>query len=336
MAIRNRVFRDYLDLYRGALRETRYAELRTLQPAPFASLGHGGAGTAYALWRLGETRRAKAWIAAALADRGAAAYDPEILADARRPSLMFGRPGGQWVAAMIAPAETGRYLRAIRTLPLDEHASGAAGHLLAACVLRRRASDVALARMIDRLGARLVTALRARVDAPWTARDAMGFAHGWVGICYAILAWAPPEPWIVDAVVALAARWAPDDTLGPFATSWCNGAAGALLLWTKAFSVTGVPAFVDVARRTARAALDGRGANQSLCCGHIGAAFALLALERVDPRRGWRAEARALAAEVIAAPRFAYPNGLFQGHPGLACLALDLVDEPRGFPAIEG
>ena len=74
-----------------------------------------------------------------------------------------------------------------------------------------------------------------------------------------------------------------------------------------------------------------------LCCGLIGVAFALLALDRIDPRGGWRQEARAIAARVIAEPRFEAPNGLFHGHPGLVCLALDLVgDEVRGFPAVEG
>ena len=73
-----------------------------------------------------------------------------------------------------------------------------------------------------------------------------------------------------------------------------------------------------------------------MCCGHTGLAFALLSLDRVEPRRGWGSHARALAAKEIGDARFVHSNGLFYGHPGLACLAQDLVETPRGFPTIEG
>jgi DUF1680 family protein len=107
-------------------------------------------------------------------------------------------------------------------------------------------------------------------------------------------------------------------------------------LWAKAFAVSGDARFIDVARRTAQHAMATSGKNRGLCCGDTGIAFALLALERIDPRRGWRAKARALADHEIAAGGFVHSNGLYYGHPGLACLAQDLLGEPRGFPAIEG
>jgi hypothetical protein len=333
VAIRNRVFQDYLASYRAAIGTTNYAELEELQPKPFASLGNGGAGTAYALWRLGDTRRAKRWVAAAVADRSALAYSAEILGDNRRPSLMFGRPGALWAQAMIAPATAPAYARALAKVELDEYASGAAGHLLAALLVKR---DPALDRVIAKLTARVVAAVRARAEQPWAGDDSSGFAHGAPGMCYAALAVAPKEPWLADAVARLAEVWVPAKLAPSFVASWCNGAAGSLMLWTKAFSVTGDARFMDVARRTAQNALDARHQNFGVCCGDAGVAFALLGLDRIDRRGGWRGHARDLAAWEIANGRYVHSNGLFYGHPGIACLAQDLLDDqPRGFPAIE-
>ncbi len=325
------MFQDYLGTYREAIASTSYAELPELQPAPFASLAEGGAGTAYALWRLGDTRRAKTWIAAAVADRKATAYDPVILSDDRRTSLIFARPGALWVQAMIVPATTTAYVRAASRPALLEQTSGAAGHLLAAMLLRTPP-----VRMIETLGERVLAAIRGRVATPWEPADANGFAHGWVGICYAALAVAPDQRWLVEAVAKLADLWAPPGVLPSFVASWCNGAAGTLLLWTKAFAISRDARFLDVARRTARVAIEASGQNRGLCCGDTGVAFALLGLDRIDRRGGWRAQAREIAAREIAAPRFVHSNGLYRGHPGLACLAAELLaDEPRGFPAID-
>ena len=333
MAIRNRVFEDYVALYREAIRTTRYAELPDLQPAPFAGLGRGAAGTAYVLWRLGDTRRAKTWIAAALADRRPAAYDEEISRDERRPSLVFGRPGGLWVRAMIAPAEAVSYARAIARVGLDEYASGAAGHLAAALLVR---PGTALVSTIAKLGARILAAVRARAETPWEAGDTTKFAHGWPGLCYAALAHAPGEDWLVEAVARLAVAWGPPEVPEAFQASWCNGSTGSLLLWTKGFAVSGDARFLDAARRTGGHALAASGRSHGLCCGDTGIAFGLLALDRIDPRGGWRGHARVLAAREIAGARFVHSNGLYYGHPGLVCLAQDLLGEPRGFPAVEG
>lgn len=327
-----RILRDYVATYRTAITSTTYDELAEMQRAPYADLAHGGAGTAYALWRLGETRRARTWARAALGDRRHTAYDHDIVDDARRPALLFGRPGIHWVRALVEPGHGDTYARALRGIELDEFVCGAAGHVAALHHLEARP---ALARARARLGARLLARVRTRVATPWHAGDATLFAHGWPGILYAALAVAPTDAWLLDAVVRLAGAWTGIAPEG-FAASWCNGAAGSLLLWTRAFTLTGAGSLIDVARRTAELALATRSGNHGLCCGDVGIAFALLALDRVAPGR-WRAAAEALASEAIAAPAFVYPNGLFHGHPGLVCLALDLLGEaPRGFPTLEG
>ena len=332
VAIRNAVFHDYLALYRDAIRSTRYQELEDLQGPPYGDLAYGGAGTAYALWRLGETRHAKTWINAVVADRRAVAIDVESRRDARRSGLMFGRPGARWVQAMITPALASAYARALRTVELDEYGCGAAGHFTVAKLVPR---DPMLARVIDRLGTRIVERVRERSASPWQAEDATGFAHGWPGEVFAALGHAPEEPWLLAAAARLAAAWT--GVARPnFVASWCNGAAGSLLLWVRTFTLGQQGLVMDVARRTAEMALANRAGQLNLCCGDIGVAFALLALDRIDPRGGWRKQARTIAARVIAAPRFHAPNGLFHGHPGLVCLALDLVgDQARGFPAVE-
>ncbi len=334
------MFHDYLALYREAALGTRYAELPALQPAPFASLAHGGAGTAYALWRLGETRRARAWITAAFEDRKATALDPEAKREGHNRSLMFGKPGIRWVRAMITPTFAADYAKAITVAELDEHTFGRAGHLTAAVALLRRSPDAKLARVADALGERLVEVVRIRAEASWQAADATGFAHGWPGICFAVLAWLEPRKerpaWLVGALARLAEAWQPGGVAERFEASWCNGAAGSLLLWTKAFAYSGEVRFLEIARLAARTAIEKSGKTLGVCCGDTGVAFALLALDRIDARGGWRTAARTLAAREIGNAVYVYPNGLYHGHPGLACLALDLVDEPRGFPAIEG
>src|SRR4051794_12961240 len=91
-------FRDYVDAYIGAIHDTHYREVSKLQPGPFATLAHGGAGTAYALWRMGDRRRASTWVAASLADRRAFSFSQHTI-DMPAPitSVMFGRAGARWV-----------------------------------------------------------------------------------------------------------------------------------------------------------------------------------------------------------------------------------------------
>jgi len=73
----------------------------------------------------------------------------------------------------------------------------------------------------------------------------------------------------------------------------------------------------------------------SLCCGDVGVAFAVLAVDRIDSDPRWRRDARGLTARTIAHGAMPGRFGLFQGDAGLVCLALDCLDEARGFPGIE-
>jgi len=339
----NRQLRDYVKTYRRSVARLRHADVPTLQLPPFATLAEGGAGTAYALWRLGERRRATAWSRAALSDRRRDAYDASVPPSFRRTSIMVGRVGVRWIEALLAGrdridafarsvmAETGRL----------EFACGAAGHLVGLSRLRRHTPSRTLEDATVALERRLGRAVMRRA---WRAQDATGFAHGWPGVLYALLDShaardAPVPSWLNDALHRLAPLWKASLVSDAFAASWCRGAAGATLLWTKAFEGTGDAMFREVARRAGATALANSGGSLSLCCGDAGVAYAALALARIDSTRDWRRLGKALAARTVrrtATVAMHRPCGLFQGHAGLLCLVLDCLDEPRGFPLVEG
>lgn len=331
-----------------------YRELTRRQPPPFASVGFGAGGIAYALWHVGRRRRsaeldlhARRWIAAATrAARGRASFwnehfPPVPIAD----SLSDGPAGLPLVAALIAPAGSGararhveRFLAHCRPRRLPEVVHGTAGILAGALVLSRHVDDARLGPAIAGLAAPLLSSLE--TPGCGLPPEATAFAHGAAGVLHTVLEWAhvtggaPParmEDRLEDVARASRRPVAPDLT-----ETWCNGAAGLCLLWTKAYRHYGDRRFLR--RAVAAATLLGRrpDASGSLCCGLGGAAYALLALERVRPGHGAAERAELLAARAIRAGAAGWPNGLSRGYPGLVCLAADLLDGGGGgFPLVE-
>jgi Lanthionine synthetase C-like protein len=349
MAISDEIFHSYVTAWAGAIRGVRYQQLRQLQPAPHATIAHGGAGTAFALWRLGRRgAAARSWAAAARADRRASAC--LTAAGTPSPGYLGGRAGIAMVQALTSPADraraVARYMRFVRD---DRSGSlelfaGSAGLLVGACAMLGQFDDARLDRQAAQIADVLSERARVRAREGWHAIDTTNFAHRWIGVLYALLCWselggAPPAPWLVDALADLARLWRPELVPYPHMRgSWCTGAAGAAMLWAKAYERCGEAIFLRTAGTAARAAaklIDPTRVH--LCCGLGGVAYALLALDRVDPDRGWRDRARSVGARAVTTPlATAHPNGLLWGHPGLVCLALDLLaDKPRGFPCIE-
>jgi hypothetical protein len=80
----------------------------------------------------------------------------------------------------------------------------------------------------------------------------------------------------------------------------------------------------------------------ALCCGLAGRAYALLAVDRVDPDRGWYDRALVMAtraADEMLNGAGPWPNSLYFGYPGLVCLTQDLLRSRRdrlGLPLLEG
>ncbi len=352
-------FEPYLARYIGAIRQVRYKDLPQLQAAPHANLAYGAAGTAHALLCLTETSRLKEGrrlaarlLRAALRDRTDAATRTVGGRATPPTSFVFGRAGIHVVAAMVhagrASDERRRavtsFVRASRADDPAEIMDGAAGHLVGTCMLRRHIRDDQLRRFGDELAEKLLDRARRRLRRRWRPADATGFAHGWPGVLYALVAWResneqPLEPWLVDGLIRLARIWR-SGAIGSVGLrgTWCNGAAGSALLWCKAFEATHEKAFLRAARDAAKAATQHLPERTHLCCGMGGVAYALLAVDRIEPGRGWRERAREVGARAITTPLVSrWPNGLLWGHPGLVCLALDLMaDVPRGFPCIEG
>jgi serine/threonine-protein kinase len=202
--------------------------------------------------------------------------------------------------------------------------------------------------------------LLVRADGPdgWTRGPNLGFAHGRAGIFHALLSWSIACGRALPTAFArhldrLAADVERTGTMGApraqlpgqgaaLARSWCNGAAGLALLWARAYEHAPRAAYLGRARAAATFVLDEvAGAPGHLCCGLAGRAYALLAMERIEPGR-WIARAEAMAAAAttaVLAQRSAWPNGLLTGYPGLVCLARELDAAPAdriGFPLVEG
>lgn len=339
-----RALRAYVEAYTEGVTAIRDIDLAARQLPPWASLGEGAAGTAYTLWRLGDRRTALRWADAALQDSRRPAFHTTLCDRTRTSSLMFGRVGVQWSAALVSGgAHTDRLAASLdQGVTRLEFATGAAGHLLASITLLRLRRHPALARHAAALATRLETGLARRCRRPWTPRDATGFAHGWVGILFALLEWyrfrtLPVPARVVAALTTLAGVWSAGTIqTEALRSSWCNGAAGATLLWVRAYETTGDARFRRLAARTARAAVRTSGRSSTLCCGDAGVGFALLAMHRIEPSSGWHERAVRVCARAVQQVEMPRAFGLFQGHGGLVCLAADcLSDVPRGLPAVE-
>lgn len=337
------LLRAYIDSFVEAVEHTRYRELDGFQPAPWASLAHGGGGTAYALQRLGRDKSALRWTSESLADRRTGAYDWDDYGFGGNKH-MYGRSGVMWVRSLIAgktqnDAIAG-FCRYARTKAEPEFVGGLSGTLTAAAILYARTGDARVRATGDHAAKRLERSVKRRRKKPWEPIDAVGFAHFWPGILYGLLAWtqvtgAPVPEYLASALRDLVAMWSVDVVrVKHLHGSWCNGLSGVILLWTKAFEATGDQTFRDAALAAGKALPSAQSVGYDLCCGTTGAGWSAMELERIDPGHGWREQAGRYIASAVKEPLFKWPSGLLRGHPGLVCLADDLVaDKPRGFPA---
>jgi hypothetical protein len=194
----------------------------------------------------------------------------------------------------------------------------------------------------------------------------LGAAHGWAGWLYALLQWAaasggsPPEG-IPERLAQLAAlgrpvgraiHWPLDArapvTEGALTSSWCNGAAGHVPLWTIAHSLLGDQRYLDLAAAAAWATYGKQEtAPGDICCGLAGRAYSLATLHRHTGDEQWLARARLLgdrAAERIRDRPFRR-DSLHKGDVGVALLLEELraptsaglpLYEPEGWPAPRG
>jgi len=186
---------------------------------------------------------------------------------------------------------------------------GSAGYLAGLVGLWRATELGSVLRAADALAEDLLS--RARGAEDWTRGPALGFAHGRAGTFHALLGWAAVSKrglpsWFFPAMERLAADIEEKSRMGApqpggalLERSWCNGAAGHVLLWTRAYERSRSMEHLEQARRAAELlSTDTEGMSGDLCCGLGGRSYALLAMERVEPARGW--EDRALRMALLA------------------------------------
>jgi serine/threonine-protein kinase len=230
---------------------------------------------------------------------------------------------------------------------------GTAGILLgAAGLLEAAAPGAGGALSIRELGDRLAALAWSELSAPGPIGGErqragvghLGGAHGWGGMLYSQLRWAqatsaPAASGLEERLHELASMatplrrglmWprelgAPDD--GALSSSWCNGAAGLVALWTLAARTFPGSGFERLADGAAWTAYDGPSAPGDLCCGLAGRAYALLGAYRAEGDRAWlgRAEELAEHAAHVIRDGALRRDSLYKGEIGVAVLAADLA-----------
>ena len=181
---------------------------------------------------------------------------------------------------------------------------------------------------------------------------AMGMAHGWPGLLYATLCWsgvtgqAVSEP-IRGRLQELAEcaepidrglQWVPGAALpsvAPSLSSWCNGSAGLVFLWTKAWAIVGEQSYLELAEGAAWNTWEAPNPSPTLCCGMAGQAYALMNFYRACGDAAWLRRARSVARSAAANPE-GHPASLYKGGAALAVLCADLeTPDHARMPAFE-
>ncbi|MBV8530393.1 MAG: hypothetical protein JO104_03675 [Candidatus Eremiobacteraeota bacterium] len=180
----------------------------------------------------------------------------------------------------------------------------------------------------------------------------LGIAHGWAGLLYAAMCWsATARRQVPDALdrrlseladcaepVGRGLQWKYDLTSrhpNPYMSGWCNGSAGYVFLWTRAYHATGERAYLALAEGAAWHTWEGASPNASLCCGGAGQAYALLNCYRHSGESAWLRRARdvARAAAAVSTPQSAAastdapewrPQSLYKGGAGVAVLGAEI------------
>jgi serine/threonine protein kinase len=182
--------------------------------------------------------------------------------------------------------------------------------------------------------------------------NALGIAHGWAGILYAVLCWCavagePLPPSTDRRLRELAAcaepvgrglQWRVTSAGKPdersYLSGWCNGSAGYVFLWTKAYRATKDARYLELAEGAAWHAWEMPSFNAGLCCGTAGQIYALLNFYRCCGDSIWLRRAREAlnsAARRLkrqrelakTAPEWRTAS-LYKGEAGLAVLASEL------------
>lgn len=363
------VLAAYVEDYFEALSGLSYADLEARQHGFHASLAYGAAGIAYACWHtalaLDEPElldEAERWLAATTGrerDRLSFLVPQSKLRERPASHFLFGEAGLVFVRALVSHArqdEAARVAAITRFTDLSlaaregslELYNGSAGILAGLSILLAYTGD-------DRLretGAELASDLIGRA-APdeggaflWPELQGLGLSHGSAGPCLALLlyscaAGSPLPEWYAPSVenvlrlaLATPSRLCPNES---YHAMFCNGFSGLAFLGARAFRTLGDQGLLEAARQAGLLALATPSGRPDLCCGRAGAAYAGLALSRVDPEGPWKTKAVDLALSTLLCEREEwYKAGLYGGEAAIPCLAASLLTGAAiGPPALD-
>lgn len=342
-----------------------------LSAPPFASINYGAAGIAYALYRIARLRGDSALLAAAdvwaqhaytFSPHAQAFYDSsiEITPDTvGEVSLFHSASGLHCVRALvsIAMGDLSGANQAIQSFVSRSRGAcksydltvGRAS-LLIGCselleampapgfvdteLVRKRGHEIAeeLAGLF--VPGEMAASMRVR---------ALGVAHGWAGLLFALLRWARASGTEVspvvgpglDELIALAEphgsglRWTIHNSTSSasYMEGWCNGAAGHAMLFALAYDLMRFPRFAETAERAALSAWAAEVELGTLCCGLGGISYALLAAHRMTGSDVWLDRARIRARRAAGdSSKYFLRDALYKGAVGVAVLAEDLKE----------
>jgi Lanthionine synthetase C-like protein len=367
---------ELLRIYPREVAAMTYAELTRRQDPPWGNIAHGALGIPAMLvhthgskagtWRASAQR----WLSAA--ERGAKhrrAFEYQRRQLPLHGSIYFGKDGITLLRLLSSCDTNAARERRLRDLlrrcqRMQGQPSGllegSTGYLLGLVHLYRKDGEADVLDGANAMASELLASARGRSG--WARSKDLSVARGRAGIFHALLSWSRvcgtelPNEFFDDLtllqkeverrppphVFAL-----PPTMLPSFQRSWCHGSAGLLLLWANAYELTMEKSYLRLARAAAKYTTTPADLTPGpLCCGFGGRAYAMLAMERIDPGGGWpgggwleRAHGFwSDAMRTMSENNHDWPNGLYQGYPGLVCLAKDLLREPServGFPLFE-
>ncbi len=205
----------------------------------------------------------------------------------------------------------------------------------------------------EEIAGELMTLLKAGSIATSTRVTALGIAHGWGGILFALLRWKratgqETHPLVITMLEELATLAEPDGggvrwpvhnstTAASFMEGWCNGTAGHSMLFALAHRVLDVAPFGELAERAATSAWASEMQHGSLCCGMGGVGYALIAVHRLTGSEVWLGRARAAARRAATdSSKYFLRDALYKGAVGVALLTEHLKDpETAAMPLFE-
>jgi eukaryotic-like serine/threonine-protein kinase len=363
-------------------------ELDRALSRPTATVNYGSAGISYLFYRASCVldrpdllSLADVWIERAklAVDRrpSEACFDPKVGLEpdtVGRTALYHSPVGVHCVDALVACAlddreradvAVGQFVAAAETSdPRSDLTTGRAGHLLGCAALTEamRAAGYAENRLLElgrRRQAELISGWASCDEAVAGAGDPfLGVAHGWAGVAFAMLRFAPvslePAPAEVSEMLAelelLAVRdgsrawWQrgpDDDVVWP---GWCHGSPGYAMLWAQAHRVLPSDRYLELAAMAAEHAWSEPAPMGHLCCGCAGQAYAFLCLHRLTGEGRYADRARTMldrAIDFIGTPGMTQ-NSLYKGDVGVALLEAELEEpflsampmfESEGWPA---